>query len=96
MAHMRVAVYKFKSNAVDEVTRLAHEGMLPIFQKQSGFIAYEIVKTGEDSALSLSTWESQEQAEQTVEVAGQWVRANIASFLASVENHVGEVALSTR
>src|SRR5215472_2965991 len=93
MQHVRVAVYKFKPGTVDEVARRAETGMLPTFRSQSGFVAYGIVKTGADEAVSLSVWETQQQAEKAVQVASTWVKDNIADMMTGpVQNHVGDLA----
>src|SRR5438105_3047268 len=92
MQHIRVAVYKIKSGMTDEVARKAETGMLPIFRSQPGFVAYGIVKVSTDEAISLSVWETQQQAEKSVQVAATWVKDNIADMIEAVENHVGDLA----
>jgi hypothetical protein len=92
MQHVRVAVYKFKTGMADEVARRAEAGMLPTFLSQPGFVAYGLVKTGTDGAISLSVWETQAQAEKAVQVAATWVKDNIAEMTESVQNHVGDLA----
>lgn len=92
MQHVRVAIYQVKPGTVDEVIRKAQEGMLPTFRSQPGFVAYAGVKTGETSLISLSFWQSQQQAEAAVQVAASWVKDNIAQAVESVQNHVGDLA----
>lgn len=95
MQHMRIAVYQFKPGTVDEVIQAAERGMLPLFRSQPGFIQYTVVKTGDDAAVSTSSWETREQAEKAVATAAGWVRENIAEKLVSVENHTGEVVIAS-
>lgn len=92
MQHVRVAVYKTKRGTVDEVARKAEAGLLPIFRKQPGFVAYGLVKSGEDEGVSLSVWETHEQADKAVQTAATWVKDNIADMIESVQNHVGNLA----
>lgn len=92
MQHMRIAVYKFKPGSMDEVVRRAETGMLPTFRKQPGFVAYGILKTGADTAVSISAWQTREQADAAVGVAASWVKENIAEMTESVQNHVGDLA----
>ncbi len=96
MAHVRVAVYKFKPGTMDEVIRRAQSGMLPTFRQQPGFVAYEVIQTGDDEGVSISTWESAEQAQAAIQTAAGWVQENLAEFVVSVDNHVGEVRFSSR
>ncbi len=92
MQHARVAIYRFKPGTVDEVIRKAEAGLLPFFRNQPGFVAYGAVKTGEDSGISLSFWQTEEQAEAAVQVAASWVKDNVAEMTESVQNYVGDLA----
>lgn len=93
-AHCRVAVYRFRAGGADEVIRRAEAGMLPLYRSRPGFISYEVVKTGEDSAVSISTWETERQAEESVRAAAAWVQENVADLVAAVQNHVGLLSFS--
>lgn len=96
MKSVRVGVYKLKPGGADEVIRRAEQGMLPIFQQQPGFVAYQVIKTGDDGVVSISTWESHEQAEQAVQQAGAWVKEHMAELTTSVDNYVGDVGFYHR
>ena len=96
MTHVRVAVYTLKPGTIAEVVRRAEAEMFPILRQFSGFIAYDLVKTGHDTAISISSWESKEQAEQANQRIGSWVKQNVADTVASVESHIGELAFSSR
>ena len=95
MHYIRIALYTFEPDIVDEVIQRAKAGMLPIFHAQPGFVAYTVIKTGETSVISLSVWESRVQAEEANQVAAKWVRENIAGMVETEEAHVGEVAFSS-
>lgn len=92
MQHVRIAVYKFRSGAADEVIAKAQAGLLPIYRGQAGFVGYGVAKTAEDAGVSISVWQTQAQAEAAVQIAGTWVRDNIASLVESVQNHVGDLS----
>jgi heme-degrading monooxygenase HmoA len=94
--HGRVAVYRFKPGAADQVIAKARSGFLPLLQGQPGFVRYVIVKTGDDSGVSYSGWRSKEQAEAAVASAAGWVKQELADLVVSVENHVGEMLWATR
>lgn len=96
MAHVRIAVYTLKPGTVDEVIRRAQSGMLPLFRRQPGFVAYDVAKTGDDEGVSISTWDSAEQAQAAIQTAAGWVKENLADMVISVENHVGELGFSSR
>ena len=92
MQHARVAIYQIKSGTADEVISRAQAGMLPTFRSQPGFVGYGLVKAGEDSVISISVWQSEEQATAAVQVAASWVRDNIAEMVVSVQNYLGDLA----
>ncbi len=96
MAHARIGVYKLQPGAADEVVRRAGAGMLPIFQRQPGFRSYELVKTGDDAVISISTWESHAQAEAAIQSASSWVKEALGDLVVSVQNHVGEIGVDSR
>ncbi len=94
--HARVVIYKFKPGTVDEVIRKGAAGAVPLFRSQAGFRSYEVIKTGPDSGISISTWDTQAQAQDAVKVGADWVKANIAQDVVSAETHVGTVSFSDR
>jgi len=94
MPYARIAVYQFKPGTIDEVIRTAKEGLLPIFRQQPGFRRYATVKTGDDSGVSISTWDTKQEADIAVQKAAAWIKQNFAANVVSVANHVGEVAFS--
>jgi len=94
MPYARIAIYQFKPGTIDEVIRKAKQGMLPIFRQQPGFRRYATVKTGDDSGVSISTWDSKPEADAAVQKAADWIKQNFVADVVSVANHVGEVAFS--
>ncbi len=91
--HGRMAIYTISADA-HELARRAEEGMLPIFQAQSGFKAYSLVAAG-DELLSFSAWESEEDAEAASESAASWIAENMAGEIKLKEARIGEILLGT-
>ena len=94
--HARVVIYKVKPGTADAAIKKAEDGLLPIFRKHKGFHAYEVVKAGQDTVVSFSTWDSEGEALEAVKAGQTWVQENIAESIASAETHVGEVSFSHR
>ena len=92
MQHTRVAIYQFKPGTVGEALAKAQAGLLPIYRAQPGFVGYGVVTTANDGAVSISIWETAEQAQAAVQTAGSWVAANVAGLVESVQNIVGDLA----
>jgi len=94
--YARVAVYTVKPRTAEAAVKKAEEGLLPIFRKHKGFHSYEVITTGHDGVVSISTWDSEGEALEAVRAAETWVKNNIADSVVSAENHVGIVAFSHR
>lgn len=93
MDYVRVAVYQLNGSA-DDATKLARDGMMPIFRKQQGFVTYEfIVAEDGKSVVSFSRWSSKRAAEQAARSAADFVRDRAAGLLTVVSSYVGRVAV---
>ena len=93
MTYARVGVYTLQSTPT-EITRLATDEMLPIFQRQPGFVDYQIV-AGPGKLVSLSTWQTEAQATEGVKQAAAVV-AQHPDMLTLEHDVVGDVTLSSR
>jgi heme-degrading monooxygenase HmoA len=90
MQHVRIAVYRLvPGSSAEEVLSKAQAGMLPIFRSEPGFVGYGVVTVDEDTLISLSIWNSPEEAEAAVEFAAEWVKENITQLIQTVQNYVG-------
>lgn len=92
MRSARVGVYTMKPGSTDSVIHLAEHTLLPQYRQLPGFVSYELIRTGPDSVISVSVWETHDEAEKAVAETSQWVQANIAGLVETVTNHVGDIA----
>jgi heme-degrading monooxygenase HmoA len=95
MSHVRIAVYTVTSGTVKEIEDSAREGMLPIFRGQSGFQAYGLALTQEGKVVSVTLWESGEQAQHANELAASWVKDNLADRVQLESAQIGDFLIST-
>jgi heme-degrading monooxygenase HmoA len=94
--HTRVAYYRIKRfGSAEEIARRAggEGGLLDLFRSSPGYVSYELVAADDGGLISISHWESWEQAEAAESTAEAWARANIADIATLEESHVGEVVL---
>ena len=91
--HGRIATYRISGDP-HELARRAEEGMLPIFQAQPGFRAYNLVVSG-DLLTSMSAWDTNEEAEAATPAAATWIAENIADEIELVDVRYGEILLAT-
>jgi heme-degrading monooxygenase HmoA len=95
MSHVRIAVYTVTSGTVKEIEDSAREGMLPIFRGQSGFQAYGLALTQEGKVVSVTLWESGEQAQHANGLAASWVKDNLADRVQLESAQIGDFLIST-
>jgi hypothetical protein len=95
MSHVRIAVYTVTGGTVKEIEDRAREGMLPVFRGQSGFQAYGLALTQEGKVVSMTLWESGEQAQQANELAASWVKDNLADRVQLESAQIGDFLIST-
>jgi heme-degrading monooxygenase HmoA len=92
--HARVALYKLTSGTIGDVAAKVANGLLPVFRDQEGFRGYELIEGDDETVISVSRWDSEEQAEEAAETAATWVRESIADHLTLEQIHVGEAVLT--
>ena len=92
MKHVRVATYEIKQGSFQEIADLARDGMLRTFQEQPGFVRYGLADLGDKTALSISMWETRENAEAAVSVASSWIRENLGERIELRSNVIGDMA----
>jgi len=92
MQQVRVAVYTLKPGTADEVIRRAETDLVGRFRNEVGFVAYGLVKTGDDAVISLSIWDLADQATAAVQIAAGWEQESLGGMVDAVENHLGSLA----
>jgi heme-degrading monooxygenase HmoA len=79
----------------EEFLRRVQQGFVPLISRVSGFRAYYVLQVGDDEVISVSLFDSQAGAEESVRRAADWVAKNISSFIQSLpEIVVGHVRIA--
>ena len=92
MQHVRIATYGINKGTFQEIADTARIGMLPKFQQQPGFVRYGLADLGDETCLSISVWETRDQAEAAAPVAATWVGEHLADRIELRTNSVGDLA----
>ena len=92
MRHMRIARYEITDGSFKDVADTAKAGLLPKFRELPGFVRYGVADVGNKSLMSVSLWETREQAEAASPVAATWVQENIQDRVQLRENYLGDFA----
>jgi len=77
----------------DELTGIAEKGILPTFAKEHGFVNFGLVDAGNRKVVSISIWETREEAQKSASMAATWVKENIADRVRLVTTDIGDLAL---
>jgi len=89
----RMATYTYTGDA-GELGERAERGILPVLREQPGFKAYSVAAT-DDEILSLTVWDTRENAEAGNAAVADWVAANMAGELTNPEIRFAELLFST-
>ena len=91
MQYLRIANYDITNGTFQEIAESAKTGMLRKFQEQPGFVRYGLADLGDKKCLSLSVWETREQAIAATPVAASWVKENLADRIELKSSSVGDL-----
>jgi heme-degrading monooxygenase HmoA len=75
-----IRTYRIKTGSADEVLHRVDRDLADAFAREPGFISYEVVRTGEHTLASITTFHEREQAEASNELAAEWVADELADF----------------
>ena len=74
---MYAAVRRYEGIKDDsEAGRLVGESFVPLLEKVEGFVAYYWIDAGDGTMASLSVFENQAGADESVRLAHQWIEDN--------------------
>ena len=80
---MHVAIRRYQTDpaSVEEIMRHVNEGFIPIIKDAEGFLAYYALNSGAGEIATVSVFEDQAGAEESIRMAADWVRQNLAALL---------------
>jgi len=73
--------YHFKQEDGDTIDKIVQEGFVPLLKKAKGFIRYYWLDTGNGEGASLSVFKDKAGADESVRLAADFVKANLAQML---------------
>ena len=92
MKHMRIATYEITNGTFEEIAESTKTGLLPKFQDQPGFLRYGLANLGDKNCMSISLWETRDQAHAATPMAASWVKENLADRVELRSDYVGDLA----
>lgn len=89
--HARIGFYTARPGDLDAVIERARDEVIPMLEMEQGFRRYTVVRTGLDTLVSFTGWDTHEQAGAAARRLSAWVAEVMGAALVSVENHVAEI-----
>ena len=81
--------------SVEELAARVREGFVPLVRQMRGFKGYYLLDGGSDVLITISVFDSADQALASNEKAADWVRNNVLEFTKGVpEVTVGNVLIA--
>ena len=93
MRYTRISTYDLTNGTFDDLTGIAEKGILPTFAKTPGFVNFGLVDIGDHKVVSISIWNTREQAQKSVEMAATWVKETSANRVRLMTTAIGDLAL---
>ena len=84
---------RFKSGQTESARKAAEEHLLPVLKTLPGFLRYYAVQTGENTAVTISAWQSRQDAEGGLPRVAQVVQEAAGQYIENLEREQGEVVL---
>ena len=93
MRFTRLSTYDLTKGTFPELTGIVEKGMLPLFAKEPGFVNYGLVDAGDHKVVSISIWETRDEAQKSATMAATWVKENVSDRVRLLTTHIGDLAL---
>jgi heme-degrading monooxygenase HmoA len=72
--------YKVRGGSAEELARRVQEGFVPLIRQMQGFRSYYLLDGGPDVLITISRFDSADEAFASNEKAADWVRNNVLEF----------------
>jgi heme-degrading monooxygenase HmoA len=72
--------YNVRRGSAEELARRVYEGFLPLLRQMPGFRSYYLLDGGLDVLITISRFDSADEAFASNEKAAEWVRNNVLEF----------------
>jgi len=87
--------YSVRRGSVEELSRRVQEGFVPLVRQMKGFRGYYLINGGPDVLITISVFDSADEAFASNEKAADWVRNNVLEVTRGLpEVMVGDVLIA--
>lgn len=92
MNHLRVATFDVLKGTSKEVAEVATNpgGILEIYRSMPGFQAYSILEIDAITVMSITAWETHEEAEAATRAAAEFVATHLEGRIHRTSNQIAD------
>jgi heme-degrading monooxygenase HmoA len=80
VVYMSIRTYRVGTGSIENLMHRVDRDLAESFSQEPGFIAYQVVRTGDRAVASVTVFREREQAEASNDLAAQWVAEELADF----------------
>jgi heme-degrading monooxygenase HmoA len=73
--------YNVRRGSADELARRVGESFVPLMRQMQGFRGYYLLDGGPDVLITISMFDSADEAFASNEISANWVRNNVLEFV---------------
>lgn len=89
--NMNISIRRYQTPDTVELSRRVQEGFVPLISKSPGFLAYYAIDSGDGNWTSISIFDTQDEADHSTALAGEWARKNVTNLVGAAEVTSGRV-----
>lgn len=78
--YVSIRTYRVGKGSLDELMHRVDRDLADAFVQETGFIAYQVARTGDRTVASITVFHERDQAERSNELAAEWVAESLADF----------------
>lgn len=90
-------IYHINPTDLDEIVRRAENGLVQLIAEGKGFSAYNFVDAGNGTVVSITAFQTRQEAESSAQAVQQWGQTNLGSLIPNPPEVLGgEVRVAWR
>jgi hypothetical protein len=78
--YVSIRTYRVGKGSLDDLMHRVDRDLADAFVQETGFIAYQVARTGDRTVASITMFHERDQAERSNELAAEWVAESLADF----------------
>jgi hypothetical protein len=78
--YVSIRTYRVGQGSIDELMHRVDRDLADAFALETGFVAYQVARTGDRTVASITLFHEHDQAERSNKLAAEWVAESLADF----------------